>query len=70
MPKLPVLYCMQPLEGRWSLWPHPLSVNQKIVCMQLYHLVQAAVSIVRNLEVVRCLGAPITLHTVDRILNE
>ena len=42
--------------------PHPLSVNQRIIYMQVYDLVQAAVSIVRNLEVVRYSGTAITLH--------
>ena len=37
---------MQPPEGAWSLWPNPPSANRKIDCMQLCHLVQAAVSVV------------------------
>ena len=45
--------------GAWSWWPHPPSVNRKIFA---YHLVQAAVSIVRNLDVVHYSGAAITLH--------
>ena len=47
------------LEGVGSSMPHPLSINQRIICMQVYDLVQAAVW---NLEVVHYSGAAIALH--------
>ena len=49
-------------ERAWSSQPHPPSVSRNTFCIQLYHLVQATMSIVRNSEVVRSSGAAIVLH--------
>ena len=52
---------LQTPEGAWLLWPLPPFVNQKIISMQLHHLVQAAVSVICNLKVVCYSGAAIAL---------
>ena len=44
---------------------HASSVNRKIFLHAIYYLVQAAVSVVQNLEVVRYSGAAIALHIIE-----